>query len=279
MRGASFFSDLGMLAAAITSLADRKPRWPQKSFGEYIASLGPITQDEPAVVVKVRLDDQHEFRKEGEHEFALASDDGVSTNICVLEMPQDYFYYLRGHHQGSFEISQALPPYFFGMGVMQAHTLFEVYLEDLLADVYRTNPSLIPDAKASHTYLQHVQHTNGDAEDVLEAVVRKVMRLPMLAVLTELRDVLGFSGVEASAVSGLQRSALVRNSIAHGAVVTEKLAAAFPNEFRAGDSLPATRELFEEVVTALRKCVFELELARPADVAARQEPAFAPKAY
>jgi hypothetical protein len=265
-----------MVAAAIKVLGERKPKWAEKSFDEYLEALGPKQPDEPAILVKVSLDGTHSLKNEGEHDYALGTPEGLdSQNLSLLEMPQDFFYFIRGFHRGSFEIDQALPLYFYGMGILQVQTLFEVYLEDLLKSVYEWRPSLLPDAKTTLAYEQQLR--NGDqaaAAELLEKSVRHAMRLPLLAVMKELREKLGFSELEPSVDEKLRRTTLLRNSIAHGGTVSERLAAAFPSEFPVGAILSPSQEMFDQAVTVFRECVFSLEQSRPDDLAARQEPAF-----
>lgn len=273
-RASQLFMGFGMVCAGIEALARRPPASKAESFEQYLASFGPKQPDEPAIVVKVSIEGEHDFKGEGEHDYAIASTEGLTgKNLSLLEVPQDYFYQMRGYHQGSFEIGQAVPPYFYGMGVLQLHTLFEVYLEDLLETLYEYKPSLMP-PKFIARYEAARQRSDESRGGVVDEAVLSAMRLPLVDVLCAFRDLFGFTSLPASVDAPVMRASLIRNSIAHGGAVSVKLAAAFPLEFSKGEQIVPTAEMLQETERALRQAAFALEQARPSELAARQTPAF-----
>jgi hypothetical protein len=275
-RAADLIVELGMIAAAIQALASRKPASTAKSFEEYQDTLGPIEPDEPVIAVKVNLMGTRTLKKEEEREYAVLFSEGtVTTKVSLLDIPQDEFFFLKGLHRGSFEIGQALPPYYYGMGIMHAQTLVEVYLEDMLELVYEVDPSLMPESKVVRAHEQFVLDGNTSAATELrQKAAHRALRLPLPAIAKGFRETLGFAELDPVVDEPLQRSSLLRNCIAHGSIVSPQLAGAFPAQYQAGATLVPDQVMFQRALSSYQGFVFALELARPQAIAAREEPAF-----
>lgn len=271
-RVADLNFEFGLLYSAISGLASRKPESPERTFPEYLASLGPLQPGEPAVIVRISPDGTHHFKNEGSHDLgATTAEELRAKEISTLEISEDYFYYMKGLHQGSFEIGQTLPSYFYGLGIMHAHMLFEVYLSDVLTDVYQVRAELMP----TKLYASYAQATlNGHSTiEIIEQAVRQATFLPLVEVVRALTEKFGFAPLPGDIDEPLRRSSLIRNCIAHGSVVRAPLANAYPEEYGLGETLTPDASLFQRCVETYRNCAVAIDAAQSASLRSRTQSA------
>jgi hypothetical protein len=79
------------------------------TYKEYSDTLGPITEGEPVVVVRVSKTGETDWLSPGAHDVVLRGSGGEPVrDVSVIEMPEAEFYFFRAFREGIFDFQREL---------------------------------------------------------------------------------------------------------------------------------------------------------------------------
>lgn len=250
-------NNYGLLYITLHSLTSERPGRSHDTLEQYYKSLGPITDDEPVVVVRISPDGEVKIGNKGEG--------GSAGNVSVWELPEDEFYFFRAFRPGLFQLEKELPQFLYGLGVVYAYATFEQYLAEVLRSCLRSHPKLMGEKKLL-TYGDVFSAASKDEliEQLIGEGIRDLLYLPITVLLNSMREKLGFKTLDASYDDEVRRISLVRNCIVHnGAIAEARIAKEYPAQYAAGTPIKVTLDDVSHAIFTLRKLAWAIDFLLP----------------
>jgi len=256
----SLLYQYGLLYVTMSRLENDRPGRAHDTLDQYDASLGPLADDEPVILVRV---------SEGGEPRIVSADTASNidepyrhTNVTIMELPEDEFHLFRAFRAGLFELDRVVPSFLFEMALVYAYTLFESYLFEVVRRRYRAHPELMG-ANKQLLYSDVVQSSS--KEDLTETIIgREVDRLmyqPLVAVLDALRSRLGFRSLPTEFDLRVQALSLMRNCIVHNRSRVDSKLADLDSSFIIGQPISANFASFSAAVGTCRKLCAAIDAA------------------
>ena len=251
----------GALTVTLSHLLRQRPGTEHGILDEYYKALGNPLPDEPVLVVRISKDGDIRFLKEGEHDVTFENESREKTGIVtVWELPEDEFWFFRAFRPGLFDLDKDLPPFLYEMGVVNAYTMFEEYLSDLLRARLRQHPRLMGNQRK----LDYEEVFDASSKDDLISMmitreVREFMYLPLIGLLQKMRERLGFRALVEQYDQDAHSISLIRNCLLHNKGKADQKLAAVTDKYRIGVSIVLTMDDVNDVVHILRKFAYAID--------------------
>jgi hypothetical protein len=121
----------GILSITLNELSKR-PGSPFDALEDYLSSLGPISHDEPVLIVTPSKDGStHFIDLDPNHEISEALGKSLKA-VTKWELPEDEFWFLKAFRPGLFDLEKRLPIFIYEISLVYAYDLFEMYVADVL---------------------------------------------------------------------------------------------------------------------------------------------------
>src|ERR1017187_8149259 len=130
----------GLLYVTVCQLERERPGNPSESLNAYYETLGPLTPDEPALVVRISPDGESRFLPDDGDEKRVG-EESASTRVKVLELPEAEFYFFKAFRPGLFDLEKGLPAFLLQMALVYSYTLLENYVMEIVRLRLRAYPA------------------------------------------------------------------------------------------------------------------------------------------
>ena len=257
----ALLQQFGSLSAAIARLRCERPGSEYETLEEYYSALGLPLADEPTLVVKISEDGQARVLKEGHHDIEFRNQTGTKVGqVTVWELPEDEFWYFKAFRPEIFKLDIDLPAFMYEMSIAYAYSVFEGYISDLLRLLLRKHPQLMG-SKREITYEQIFEAKSRD--DLIEAMIEREMRdltyLPLLGLITKMREKFGFRKLTSEYDVRANRVSLIRNCLLHNRGIVDAKLARADASFKESEKLCITIADVDHATLVLRKAAYAID--------------------
>lgn len=230
----------GLLYVTVSQLERERPGNPSESLNAYYETLGPLTPDEPALVVRISPDGETRFLPDdGDEKEPRIGEESGSARVTVWELPEAEFYFFNAFRPGLFDLEKGLPAFLLQIALVYSYKLLENYVGLTKQLTYR-------EVFASES-----------KEDLVQRLIdREVYRLTyesIVSVLEKMRSDLGFRTLTRDYDQAVYQLSLTRNCLLHNAgKVDPKLAAIAPS-LDVGENIEVQSSSVSQAINTCRR--------------------------